>query len=143
MKESYRVLRYMVRMQLVNQICIKRWVQLLEWFVRFKFILLKKIIKRVLKIYILLMIFTTKSENIQKVCLQWRYGAMSVVNFKDTEWKKRVDQKKCGNICILPIFPSMAYYAQNIILFSHFGNFYLIHPNIFRYRKHIKHELKR
>ena len=64
MNESYRVSRYMVRMQLVNQICIKRCVQLLEWFVGFKFILLKKVIKRVLKIYILLMIFHHENQKI-------------------------------------------------------------------------------
>lgn len=27
-----------------------------------------------------------KSENIQKGCLQWRYKAMPIVNFKDIEW---------------------------------------------------------
>lgn len=131
-------------MQLVNQIYIKLCVQLLEWFVGFKFILLKKVIKRVLKIYILLMIF--HHEN-QKIFIKrvftvkvWCYVSCK---FQGYWMKKRVDQKKCGNICILPLFPSMAYYVQNIILNSHFGNFSLIHPNIFRYRKHIKHELKR
>ena len=34
----------------------------------------------------------------------------------------------------------MAYYAQNIKLFSHFGNFYFIQPNIFQFQKHIEYE---
>ena len=37
-------------------------------------------------------------------------------------------------------FLSIAYYTQNIKLFSHFGNFYFIQPNIFQFQKHIGYE---